>query len=292
MPTPALAVVAAATFGTMAVSRIRASHRDGIAVRRHSVPWKGERRVRVVHLTDLHVGLTTPTYVLDRVAEVVHTLSPDVVVLTGDYVNGSLFFANRLSAFIAKLPRPCVATLGNHDHWSDAGRVSWALRASGAKVLQNATTTIGEGDRRLVIVGVDDGGTKHDDVDRAFLGVDAPDRALVLTHNPNTARAIATKGAPLVLAGHTHAGQIDVPRATTFVSKLAGHSYLRGFHRVSDATEVYVNAGLGHSLPGLRGGRTCPEIAVFDLDPTANTRTSCELRAGLSRDRRARRSGS
>lgn len=270
---PALAI--AALVGTL--GRVAASHRGGLAISRHRVPWAGERRTRIAHITDLHVGPTTPRRVLARVAEVITSLEVDAVVLTGDYVNVSLFHLARVTELIAALPAPCIATLGNHDHWTNADRVTGALREGGAEVLRNASTQVGD----LVIVGVDDGCSGHADVTRAFEGVAAPERALVLSHFPNTARAIAETSAPLVLSGHTHAGQVDVPYATRALARVTGNPYLHGFYRVGPKTELYVNAGVGHSFPGLRAGRTCPEIAVFELDPAADARDSRRERTAL-----------
>jgi predicted MPP superfamily phosphohydrolase len=277
MPAAVPIAVAAAVGSALAASRVKKSRRDGLAVTMHTLPWRGERRVRVVHLTDIHVGISTPKRVLDRVADIVRSLEHDVVVLTGDYVNMSTFYAKRITDFVSALPKPCVATLGNHDHWASASRITRALEAGGACVLRNQSVVAAG----LVIVGVDDGHTGNADVDRAFSDVDERDRdrALVLSHFPNTADAIAKKGARLVLSGHTHAGQVDVPRVMPFLARLAGNPYLRGFHRIGAKTDLYVNAGIGHSLAGLRGGRTAPEIAVFDLDPRARARKSVVLRA-------------
>ena len=236
--------------------------------------------MRVAQLTDIHVGATTPQKTLARVAQVVASLGCDLVVLTGDYVNASLFHLDRVTELVQSLPQPCIATLGNHDHWTDPVRVAAALRAGGALVLQNASTVVRAGGLELTVVGVDDGRSGNDDVPRAFADVADPERALVLSHFPSTAETIATTGAPLVLSGHTHAGQVDVPHVTRLLAKLAGNPYLHGFYRL-DRTDLYVSAGIGHSLHGLRAGKTCPEIAVFELDPAATERRSSVLRTTL-----------
>jgi hypothetical protein len=270
----------AAALGAVAVGRVAKGYRNGIAVTKHRVPWTS--RARVVHLSDIHVGPSTPTFTLVRVAEVVTSLEPDVVVLTGDYVNVSTFYARRITDFVRRLPKPCIATLGNHDHFTDPERITFSLELGGAKVLRNESISMGE----LLIVGVDDGHSGHANIEKAFSGVDA-ERALVLSHFPNTADEIAVTRAPLVLSGHTHGGQIDVPWVTRVVARAAGNPYLRGFYRVGDRTDLYVNAGLGHSFPGLRSGRgTKPEIAVFDLDWEASERTSREERANYHSSRR------
>src|SRR5690349_15855694 len=134
---PAAPLAIAVALGTaLAVSRVRAGRRGGLAVTWHHVPWQGDRRVRVVQLTDIHVGPTTPRAMLARVAAVVHEIEADLVVLTGDYVNTSLVFVDRVTELVSMLPKPCIATLGNHDHWTDPVRVARALVAGGASVLR------------------------------------------------------------------------------------------------------------------------------------------------------------
>lgn len=268
-----LALAVAAVAGSVAVHRVAKSRRDGLAVRRHEIPWRGTHRLRVVQLSDIHVGPTTPPRVLADVASVTHGLNPDLVVLTGDYVNASVFFLGRVTDFVRSLPKPCIATLGNHDHWAGPDRVSQALARGGAKVLRNESTVVRIDRAELLVVGVDDGHSRNADIERSFRGVDA-ERALVLSHYPNTADRIAQTGAPLVLSGHTHAGQIAVPWVTRTVARAAGNPYLHGFYRVGERTDLYVNAGLGHSFPGFRTGVTRPEVAVFDLDPELAERRS------------------
>jgi uncharacterized protein len=228
------------------------------SVTRHRIPFHS--RARVVHLTDVHVGPTTPRRFLAEVARRVREIEPDLVVMTGDYVNASTFHAARITELVLQLPQPCVAVLGNHDHWTDAKRVTRALEEGGARVLRNESIHVGG----MTIVGVDDGKSGHADVERAFERVSDPEDAIVLTHFPNTADEIAQRHARLVLSGHTHAGHFAIPKLTKALAKLAGNPYLHGFHRVGPRTDLYVNAGLGHALPGLRLGAK-PEIAVFEL---------------------------
>ncbi|HVH44969.1 MAG TPA: metallophosphoesterase [Labilithrix sp.] len=280
MPAPALVVAAAAVGSALAFTRVNAAHRGGLAITHHQLPWRGHRRFRVAHLTDIHVGPTTPRPMLERVAEVVHLLDCDVVVLTGDYVNMSLSYRDRITDFIRLLPKPCIATLGNHDHWTDPVRVATALETGGAEVLRNESTVVQSAGASLVVVGVDDGRSGNADVERAFANVPRADTVLTLSHFPSTAERIAKTGAPLVLSGHTHAGHVDVPRVTQAFAKLAGNPYLHGFYRI-DATDLYVNAGIGHSLHGLRAGRACPEVAIFDLDPDARERRTLTMRTSM-----------
>ncbi|MEQ8278211.1 MAG: metallophosphoesterase [Deltaproteobacteria bacterium] len=242
-----------------------ASHHR-LRVTRHEVPWRTRRRVRVAHLTDVHVGWSTPPAMLAAAVEATIEARPDLVVLTGDYVNHSLTHASRLEAFVRALPGPKLATLGNHDHWTDAKAIAELLTRAGAKVLVNGRAEAAG----VSVVGIDDSVTHHHDVEAAFAGAPDADH-LVLSHSPGIAVPIVEQGgARLILSGHTHGGQVRVPVLTAAVARRRGMPFLSGSTAVDDAL-LYVNAGLGHTRRGLRYGRgTAPELALFDLVPRAN----------------------
>jgi len=147
--------------------------------------------------------------------------------------------------------------------------VTRALEAGGATVLQNASLLARPAGSPLAVVGVDDARSGHDDVEAAFHRVDAPAHALVLSHDPGASGRVVEGGARLVLSGHTHGGQVRVPGLTDALGRCAGQPYLGGWYEVGDG-RVYVNAGLGHSRPGLRlGPGAAAEVAVIDLVPLA-----------------------
>src|SRR5688572_12559472 len=152
--------------------------RSNIRITRHAIPWTTRRAFRVVHLTDVHVGWTTPASLLDESARIARSLKPDLVVLTGDYVNRSLSQIGVLEQWIERLPRPCVATLGNHDHWSGADGIARMFDASGVRLLTNERI-VHEG---IQIVGIDDARTKHHDLEKAFHRVDGSSKVLALQH--------------------------------------------------------------------------------------------------------------
>jgi predicted MPP superfamily phosphohydrolase len=239
---------------------------DDVRVTTHQISWPHPGKARVVQLTDLHVGKGTPDVVLERAIEETVKAKPDLVVLTGDYLNRTQKYLPDFIAIIKRLPRPCVLVFGNHDHWSGTQELRKQLEKAGVTVLQNEHVTVKLKHMRLVIVGVDDGTTKHDDVKAAFAGVEKPKEALVLTHHPKTADKIAKSGGRLILAGHLHGGQIDIPKVTDAIAKLSGKPYLAGFYSVGGSL-LYVNAGLGSAVVRARAGpRAIPEVAVFDLE--------------------------
>jgi predicted MPP superfamily phosphohydrolase len=239
-----------------------------LRVTRHRVPWKGaERKFRVAQLTDIHVGGAVPNHYLDRVAELVWRAKADLVVMTGDYVNHSLSHVDRLQRFVSLLPKPLIATLGNHDHWSGADGVIEAIRSGGGEVLQNDSVVYEKDGFSLPIAGIDDGFTRHDNVTRAFKHIRQPDRTLVLNHFPNTADKIMEHGAALILSGHTHGGQFHVPAVTQVLQRVVGNKYVAGWFELGDS-KLYVSAGIGASIFGFRAGKPAlPEVALFDLMP-------------------------
>jgi uncharacterized protein len=239
----------------------------GLRVTTHEVSWPTARRVRVVQLSDLHVGRNTdPALLLAAVARV-RALRPDLVVMTGDYVNRSLEKVGELRRLVAGLPKPCLAVLGNHDHWSGAQGVTAALRRGGVQVLLNQSTKLSGPGWQLTVVGVDDGYTNHQAIRTSFAGLSDARDSLVITHYPNTADAIARHGGRLILAGHTHGGTVAVPILTAAVARARGLKYLAGWYTVGKA-KLYVNVGLGAANPTARlGESTRPEISVFDLVP-------------------------
>jgi uncharacterized protein len=265
---------AAAFAGATIAGRVARADKMQLRVTRHRIPWPGEKKLRIAHITDVHVGWGTPTELLAEVAEVAWQVEPDLVALTGDYVNRDLSQAERLRSFVTALPKPVIATLGNHDHWANAAGVTRVLEQGGAEVLRNRASGIDGLGFALDVVGVDDGFSRHDDLEKSFAGIAAPERALVLSHYPATAEKIAKKGANLIISGHTHGGQVVVPVLTQALMSLVGTPYVHGWFDF-DESQLYVSAGVGQSLEGLRGGTTAvAEIAVYDLDPSAKSRES------------------
>lgn len=215
-------------------------------------------RVRVAHLTDLHAGWSTPASHLRCAVTLANVARPDLVVLTGDYVGYSLHALPTLVDVLSALEAPTVAVLGNHDHWVDAERVSEALQAAGAQVLRNASVTVAG----ITVVGLDDHGTGHADADAATRGLDGP--ALGLSHHPMAAPTLWERGVPLVLSGHTHAGQVRGPW-TPLLWRHLGWRDVEGLCGEPGA-QVYVNAGIGSaSLPWRAGKPAWHEVAILDL---------------------------
>lgn len=230
-----------------------------------------DRPLRVVHLTDQHVGRVTAMRVqLDAVAAA-NAAKPDVVVVTGDFVCHSHAYLDQLIEVLSAFEVPVFGVLGNHDHWSGASEVRRALRKGGVEVLDNANTTITLGHQRLQVVGLDDAYTGHADVERAVKGLDPRLPTLGLSHIAEMADPLWHHRVPLVLSGHTHAGQITWAKLHELsIGRLAGHRYVHGLygsrHGPPPYGAVYVGAGIGAAVMPLRlGERARREVTIFEL---------------------------
>ncbi|HUB09973.1 MAG TPA: metallophosphoesterase [Myxococcales bacterium] len=218
--------------------------------------------VRLAHLSDVHVSALAQPRLLWRAVERVAQSGAELVLLTGDYVCASLKALPRLTEALRAIAVPSIATLGNHDHWAGASEVAAALTAAGVRVLQNQHLTLELRGAPLHVIGLDDGTTRHADPVRAFEGVPDAGFRVALTHDPRQADRVAPRGADLILAGHTHGGQIDVPGLTRRLMRRRGFHYLGGEYRVGSSL-LYVSRGLGASIP-LRV-RAPSEVAVLTL---------------------------
>lgn len=223
--------------------------------------------LRIDHITDVHTG--SPHNGLDNLERVIDRLvasDADAVVMTGDYVILSVFLgkyipAEEIAPRLRRLTdtRPVYAVLGNHDWWKDGERIRRAFEAAGVVMLEDearATTLRG---CRLWIVGVGDLWEARHDVRRAFAGVHGDDPAIVITHNPAIFPRIPPRAA-VVLAGHTHGGQISLPGiGQPAMWGSAETRYVTG-HYVERGRHLFVSPGIGTSIMPVRIG-VPPEIS-------------------------------
>lgn len=246
---------------------------NGLVVRRfaghvsHSEEFD-DGPLRVVHLTDQHVGRVTPLPTQVGAVALARAERPDLVVITGDFVAHSQAYLDDLTELVRGIDVPVFGVLGNHDHWCGADAVAAALKRGGVEVLRNAHTTVSVRHHKLQIVGLDDAYTGHADALRAVRGLDPALPSIGLSHIAEEADALWRLGVPLVFSGHTHAGQITLARLHELaVGKIAGHKYVHGLYGARRGEgAVYVGAGVGAAVFPFRiGERARPEVAVFEL---------------------------
>jgi predicted MPP superfamily phosphohydrolase len=204
----------------------------------------------IVQLTDLHVGLTIDRHFVQRVVDISNRLAPDLVAMTGDFVDGKVEDLREEIAPIANLraKHGIYAVTGNHEYYS--GHEPWVAQISklGVKYLRNERVVIGDGNgSSFELAGVEDMSV-GEDMKLATAGRD-PNRALVLlAHQPRQVKRAALHGVDLQLSGHTHGGQIW---PWHYIVKLQQGGLLAGRYQHKQ-TQLYVSRGCGYWGPPVR----------------------------------------
>ncbi|MCU6454873.1 metallophosphoesterase [Sphingomonas sp. A2-49] len=228
----------------------------------------GAAPVTVALLSDIHIGNAAMDETrLARIVAQVNARHPDLVLLAGDFVAGHERRDARAAPGLRALkglraPLGVVAVPGNHDHWTDVAAVDAALTAAHVTVLRNAAIARGP----LAIGGVDDEPTRHDKLPQTLTQLSQLDGArIVLGHSPDSAPKIDGR-ASVMLAGHTHCGQLNLPFVGPPVDvSRYGARYRCGVIR-EGPLRVIVSAGLGCSVVPLRF-RAPPDWWLVTLGP-------------------------
>lgn len=262
------AAVALALYGTLVEPYWLRVHRE--TMRLEGMPAELEG-LRIVQLSDLHIGDRVPDAYLRRAFRAAHALAPDVVVVTGDVITFEDHVPPQLGELVGEVPHGRLGTfavLGNHDYgppqdWDRpdvAEEVADALRAAGVRVLRNEVAEAGE----LQVVGIDDIWARAGDIPAAFSGLEPQRPAVVLCHNPDTLDRPGWGGfRGWALAGHTHGGQVWVPFAHGLFAPVADRRYVAGRVELGEGRTLYVNRGIGFLIPIRIGVR--PEITLYTL---------------------------
>ena len=230
---------------------------------------RGSPPLRIVLLADIHVGPPDMSSTrLGRIVGQVNALNPDLVLIAGDFISDKHW--RRLGDFaeaIAPLkrlhpPLGVYAVQGNHDHWRGK-EVPIALQKAKVHLLTNEAALVGP----LSLGGVDDAFTGYDRVPRTVAAMRRlPGSRVLLTHSPDVTPS-TPNDVTLILAGHTHCGQISFPlTGALYYESKYGERFGCGVRSGGGAKRVITSAGLGTSMVALRLGAV-PELWLITLGP-------------------------
>ena len=229
--------------------------------------------IRIALLSDIPVGnfAMTPQR-LNEVVQQVNDADPDLVFLAGDFVIGeSKEGAAKRALDLVSLanfhpPQGVFAVMGNHDYWTDPAAIRAELTSAKVQVLENAVVRRGP----FAIVGIGDRFSGHDDIARAAREAEAVGGIpIAFTHSPDLSPDLPRQF-HILLAGHTHCGQMVAP----IIGPIVRYSHGRRLYdpryrcgRVNDADRsTFVTAGIGSGTVPLRFG-AMPDWWIVEIKP-------------------------
>ena len=223
----------------------------------------GSKGLRIVQVSDLHLGLIDREDTLAPVVAEIQQLQPDLLLATGDVVDAQINHLEVLSGLWRQVQPPLgkFAVTGNHEVYAGLVPALDFLKASGFQVLQGASARLGE---HLALVGIDDPAAGRTE-DEAALLEQVPRTAftILLKHRPRIEPASAGRF-DLQLSGHAHRGQIFPFNYLTGIE----YPLQDGLYPVPGGGHLYTSRGTGTWGPPMRI-LSPPELTVFDIVPTA-----------------------
>ena len=229
--------------------------------------------LRIALIADIH---TDRRFVneqkLDKIVALTNAQHPDLIVLLGDYIQGGRSETDQrvdpeiTAAHLKNLKAPLgvYAILGNHDWWYNGERVRRAFENEGIPVLEDEVKELNWKGKAFWLAGLADLWTRPQHVAETIAKAPNGSTVMALTHNPDIFPTLP-QTVPLLLAAHTHGGQVNLPLIGTPVvpsrfgpKYTAGHIYENGHH-------MFVTTGIGTSIMRVRF-RVPPEVVVLTAD--------------------------
>jgi predicted MPP superfamily phosphohydrolase len=221
----------------------------------------------IAHLTDLHYGVLESTSYVREVVQKVNSVESDIVACTGDYVQRR----HTTAEIDAVWPEMCrlrakegvYSVLGNHDHWANSERSQQWLEKSGQS-LHHSVHKLTRNGESLWLVGSGDLFEDYKHLDIIMKDIPEGDCRIVLAHNPDTADMNFQGRVDLMICGHTHGGQINIPFLSQPWLPIKNHNYNFGLKLSKRGFPMFISRGIGWSIVPIR--LNCPpEIAVLEL---------------------------
>lgn len=208
--------------------------------------------MRIAQLSDLHQADVFGPERLKRIVHATNQLNADIIVITGDLVDGSVKSRGKELGALRNLvaPEGIYVVEGNHEHYVDYDGWMAFFPKLGLKLLRNEHAVLRRGNDALLLAGLTDYGAKRfgraaPDLTRALKG--APEGfTIVLSHQPREVKKWTDSGVDLMLCGHTHGGQTPL---VSLLVKALNDGYVRGLYTEKSADgkalSVYVHPGTG-----------------------------------------------
>jgi len=227
--------------------------------------------LRIAHLSDLHASEVVRWQLIEKAIDLAIAENPDLICLTGDYGTGEECPYDKLRDRLKELTKvvPGFACLGNHDGtWVDGGprekRALRMLQEAGFKTLYNEAASWSKNGADIQLVGMADYWAGAFNPSAAFQQSTNDRPVIVLCHNPDGRNPLRKQSWDLMLSGHTHGGQVNLPFAYGAFAPVNDKTMIQGLHAWQNR-QIYITSGVG-SLYGIRF-RAAPEVSILNLVP-------------------------
>jgi len=229
--------------------------------------------LRIAMIGDIHTGGPfIDDNKLRKIVELTNQQHPDLIVLLGDYMSPNSWHSHRVEPEVTaaamknlRAPLGVYTVLGNHDWWYNGGKVRRAFEDNGIPVLDDEVAEIKWRDKSFWLAGLADLWTRPQHISETVAKVPPGATVIALTHNPDIFPNLP-RSVPLLLAAHTHGGQVNLPLiGTPIVPSRFGPKYTRG-HVFENDHHLYVTSGIGTSIMPIRF-RVTPEIVILTINP-------------------------
>ena len=225
----------------------------------------GGGKISIAVVSDLHLGIYKGRAWAERVVRRTNELEPDVILLTGDFASNmaGLEAFEPLRDLRAKYG--VYAVLGNIDYEVGAVDIRQRVESYGVEVLTNESVRLGDSGREVRLIGLDDLKFGRPDWEAALAEVPAGALTILAAHNPDAVQRAETDGIDVVIAGHTHGGQIRLPLIgpLTRLPIRIGQRFDRGLFDYGPV-RLLISPGAGET--GARARLFCPpEISVLEV---------------------------
>lgn len=223
--------------------------------------------LKIAHLSDLHYGALMPLRFVEHLLDKVNRIEKDVIVCTGDYVHerNSATQIDAVWPLLSELRAPMgvYSVLGNHDHWADTARSLYWLEKSGQHLRGKAIVLEKEG-QRLWLAGIGDEWEDPMAIDPILAQIPERECRIVLAHNPDSADTPFQGRIDLMLSGHTHGGQVNIPFIGAPVLPVKNKAYSSGLVFSTKQQPVFISRGVGWAIYPVRFN-CYPEIPIIEL---------------------------
>ena len=200
---------------------------------------KMTKPVRLLMMSDLHIGYHNQRDELRRWVDIINSENPDLILIAGDIIDGSMrpIIEQRMHEEFRRLKAPVYACIGNHEYYSGEPRARQFYQDAGIRLLQDSCVVVGD----LCIIGRDDRTNQHrDSLGVVMKGADLSKYCILLDHQPYHLEQAERQHVDLQFSGHTHHGQVwPISWITEHVYECAFGAHQRG------NTRYYITSGLG-----------------------------------------------